>query len=162
MTPFPADLHVSNLLIIFLTRSSEKNHLLLPLIRHGPHWKRRVQQFFCFCVCIHYRGNVSTKPLSSNDRGIFTEPSRYLATIVGYTYRHTDWWEGFFNKAVEMSSGAVTYVPSFIKIGSGVQKLIGGYTDTHTQTATWSYKSTLFFQNKEVQVQVLICLATGP
>jgi hypothetical protein len=30
-----------------------------------------------------------------------------------------------------MGSGAVIYVPSFIKIGSGVQKLIGG--DTHGQ-----------------------------
>jgi hypothetical protein len=35
-----------------------------------------------------------------------------------------------------MGSGAVIYVPSFIKIGSGVQKLIGGYTDTHTHTHT--------------------------
>jgi hypothetical protein len=32
-----------------------------------------------------------------------------------------------------MGSGAVIYVPSFIQIGSGVQKLIGGYTDTHRQ-----------------------------
>jgi hypothetical protein len=33
-----------------------------------------------------------------------------------------------------MSSGGVIYVPSFIKIGSEVQKLItGGYTDTHRQ-----------------------------
>jgi hypothetical protein len=33
-----------------------------------------------------------------------------------------------------MGSGGVIYVPGFIKIGSGVQKLIGGggYTDTHT------------------------------
>jgi hypothetical protein len=30
-----------------------------------------------------------------------------------------------------MVSGAVIYVPSFIKIGSGVQKLIGGYTDSN-------------------------------
>jgi hypothetical protein len=37
-----------------------------------------------------------------------------------------------------MGSGAVIYVPSFIKIGSGVQKFMGGggYTDTHTRTAT--------------------------
>jgi hypothetical protein len=28
--------------------------------------------------------------------------------------------------AVEMGSGAVIYIPSFIKIGSGIQKLIGG------------------------------------
>jgi hypothetical protein len=29
------------------------------------------------------RGFYRTEPLPSNDRG--------------YTYRHTDWWEGFFN-----------------------------------------------------------------
>jgi hypothetical protein len=34
-----------------------------------------------------------------------------------------------------MGSGAVIYVPSFIKIGSGVQKLMwGGDTQTHTHT----------------------------
>jgi hypothetical protein len=33
-----------------------------------------------------------------------------------------------------MGSGVLIYVPSFIKIGSGVQKLIGGgYTHTHGQ-----------------------------
>jgi hypothetical protein len=32
-----------------------------------------------------------------------------------------------------MGSGAVIYVPSFIRIGSGIQKLIRG--DTQTQTA---------------------------
>jgi hypothetical protein len=48
--------------------------LLLSLIRHGPHWKRRVQQFFSCCGCIRHGGNVSTGSLPSNDRGIFTEP----------------------------------------------------------------------------------------
>jgi hypothetical protein len=115
---------------------------LLSLTRHRPHWKRRVQQFFYCCRCIRYRGNVSTEPLPIKDRGIFTEPSRYLATIGGYTYRHTDWWEGLFNYAVEMGSGAVIYIPSFIEIGSGVQKLIG-WIHRHTQTATWSHKPTL-------------------
>jgi hypothetical protein len=32
--------------------------------------------------------------------------------------------------AVGMGSGAVIYIPSFIKTGSAIQKLIGG--DTHT------------------------------
>jgi hypothetical protein len=41
-----------------------------PFIRHGPHIKRRLQQFFYCCVCIRWRGNVSTEPLSSNDKGI--------------------------------------------------------------------------------------------
>jgi hypothetical protein len=45
-----------------------------PLIRHGPHWKRRVQQFFYCCVCICYRGNGYTEPLPSSDRGIYTTP----------------------------------------------------------------------------------------
>jgi hypothetical protein len=31
------------------------------LIRHGPHWKLRVQQFFYCCLCICYLGNVSTE-----------------------------------------------------------------------------------------------------
>jgi hypothetical protein len=36
--------------------------------------------------------------------------------------------------AVEMGSGAVIYVPSFIKIGSGVQKSIRGiHRHTHGQ-----------------------------
>jgi hypothetical protein len=40
----------------------------------------------------------------------------------------------FFNYTAEMGSGAVIYLPSFIKIGSGVQKLIGGiHRHTHSQ-----------------------------
>jgi hypothetical protein len=50
----------------------------------------------------------------------------------GYTYRHTDWWEGFMQYAVEMGSGAMIYIPSFIQIGSGIQKMMEGYTDTQT------------------------------
>jgi hypothetical protein len=34
-----------------------------------------------------------------------------------------------------MGSGVVTHVSSFIKIGSGVQKLIWGDKKAHTQTA---------------------------
>jgi hypothetical protein len=37
---------------------------------------------------------------------------------------------GFMNYAIKMGSGAMTYIPNFIKIGSGIQKLIG---HTHTQ-----------------------------
>jgi hypothetical protein len=37
---------------------------------------------------------------------------------MGYTYRHTDWCEGFMKYAVEMGSGVMIYIPSFIKIGS--------------------------------------------
>jgi hypothetical protein len=36
------------------------------------------------------------------------------------------------NYAVEVGSGAVIYIPSFIKIGSGIQKLLGRYADPQT------------------------------
>jgi hypothetical protein len=49
--------------------------------------------------------------------------------------------------ATEMSSGAVTYAPSCMKIGSVFKKLIGEYTDG--QTAWRSHKPTSPFQNKE-------------
>jgi hypothetical protein len=47
--------------------------------------------------------------------------------------------------ATEMGSGAMTYeyIPSFIKIGSGIQKLTGVYTDT--QTGWRSHKPTFIF-----------------
>jgi hypothetical protein len=32
--------------------------------------------------------------------------------------------------AVQMDSGAMIYLPSFIKVGSGIQKFIRGYTDS--------------------------------
>jgi hypothetical protein len=34
--------------------------------------------------------------------------------------------------AVEMGSGAIIHIPSFIKIDSDIQKLIGGFKDTQT------------------------------
>jgi hypothetical protein len=47
----------------------------------------------------------------------------------------------------------VIYVPSFIKIGSGVQKLMGGDTQTHTQKR--DLKCLLyFFQNKESKLKM--------
>jgi hypothetical protein len=48
--------------------------------------------------------------------------------------------------AFEMGSGAMIYIPSFRKIGSGFQKLIGGggYTDRHTDRMG-SHKPTFIF-----------------
>jgi hypothetical protein len=51
--------------------------------------------------------------------------------------------------AAEMGSGAMIYVPSFMKTGSGVQKLIrGGFTDT--QTAWRSHEPLGFFNTRKV------------
>jgi hypothetical protein len=95
------------------------------LIRHGPHRKRFLQQFF-HSVCIRCRCNVFTKPLPSNDKG------------------DTDKWEGFMKYAVEMGSGAIIYIPSFIKISSIIRRLIGEeiHRRRDTQKAWWSHKPT--------------------
>jgi hypothetical protein len=53
-----------------------------------------------------------------------------LATI-GDT--HTDGWEGFMNCVTEMGSGVMIYIPSLIKIGSDVQRLLDG-GDAHTDS----------------------------
>jgi hypothetical protein len=51
-----------------------------------------------------------------------------LASLVGII---------FFNYAVEIGSGALIYLPSFVKIGSGIHKLIvgGGGEYKYAQTA---------------------------
>jgi hypothetical protein len=46
---------------------------------------------------------------------------------------------------VEMGSGAMIYVPIFIKIGSGIQKLMGGIHRQHGNRISLF----VFFQNKE-------------
>jgi hypothetical protein len=49
----------------------------------------------------------------------------------GYTYVHTDYWEGFMKYAVEIDSGVMLYIPYFIEINSSIKKLMGGAnTDT--------------------------------
>jgi hypothetical protein len=52
-----------------------------------------------------------------------------------------------------MGSGAVIYVPSYIKIGSGVQKLMEGYADTYTHGQQRDLIS-LLFQNKESKLKI--------
>jgi hypothetical protein len=39
---------------------------------------------------------------------------------------------GILMHGIEMSSDAVIYIPGFIEIGSGIQKLLGKFTNTQT------------------------------
>jgi hypothetical protein len=41
--------------------------------------------------------------------------------------------------AVEMGSRVMIYIPSFVKIGSAVQKLMVGYTQTHNMGIAEAY-----------------------
>jgi hypothetical protein len=43
-------------------------------------------------------------------------------------------WGEFMKCAVEMGSCATIYIPSFVKIGSGIQKLVGEGIHTHTDS----------------------------
>jgi hypothetical protein len=59
-------------------------------------------------------------------------PTSSIATIRGYTYAQAGCREEFIKYAIEVSAAAVIYTSNFIKFGSGIQKLIGGCTDTQT------------------------------
>jgi hypothetical protein len=51
--------------------------------------------------------------------------------------------------AVEMGSDVMIYIPSFIKIGSGIQKLMGArdiHADRHTDSKVISYAYYYFFK----------------
>jgi hypothetical protein len=62
------------------------------------------------------------------------------------------------NYVVEIGTDALTYIPSFIKIVSGIQKLISGiYIQTHTQSKVISQAYIYFFQNNESRLK-LRCL----
>jgi hypothetical protein len=54
--------------------------------------------------------------------------------------------EGFIKYAVEMGSGAMIQIPRFLKIGSGIQKLIGRiYNREHSDFISLL----LFFQTRK-------------
>jgi hypothetical protein len=49
--------------------------------------------------------------------------------------------------AIEMGSGVMIYIPSLIKIGSGIQKLTGWDIQTHRQQGD-NISVHVFFQNE--------------
>jgi hypothetical protein len=63
-------------------------------------------------MCILCYSNVFTKPLPINDRGMHITD--------------TGKWVGFMKYTVETDLGAMIYIPSFIQICSGIQKLKKG------------------------------------
>jgi hypothetical protein len=126
-----------------------KTNRILSLIRDGPHWKRRVQQYFYCCVCIRYRGNdrgIFTKPLSSDDR--VSLPSRCLATIGGFLLSRCLPTTGRFlpSRCLATIDGLLLsrcLATIWGILPSRCLATIGGYTDTHTHTdgnvISWAY-----------------------
>jgi hypothetical protein len=115
----------TKIIFVFNNKFWEEIIAHFPLILHGPHRERRIQQFSNYYVC-----KSLTYPLLSNGGthiGTQTE-ERYLWSTPSY-----------------IGSGAITRIPSFIKIGSGIQRLMGRFTGTQTtQTEWWSHKPALF------------------
>jgi hypothetical protein len=70
-----------------------------------------------------------TETLPSNERRNRTYLIFAWEGQEGYTYRRTDRCEGFRKLAFEMDSGGMIYLPSFMKKSSGIQKLIGAFTE---------------------------------
>jgi hypothetical protein len=61
---------------------------------------------------------------------------------------------GIYECTVEMDSGAMLYMPSFVNTGSGIEKLVGvGYTDTQNGQLI---SLVLFFQNKESRLKIKV------
>jgi hypothetical protein len=54
---------------------------------------------------------------------------RNCRVFIGCNKERHCWGIALVEYTFEMCSGAMIYIPSFIKIGSGIQKLIGGYKD---------------------------------
>jgi hypothetical protein len=60
----------------------------------------------------------------------------------------------FMNYVVEMGSDAMIYIPSFIKIGSGIQKLLGEMQiQTHRQQGNLR-SLLLLFQNQKSRLKL--------
>jgi hypothetical protein len=61
--------------------------------------------------------------------------------------------------AVGMGSSAMIHIPSFIKIGSGIQKLVGVEGDSQQHRQHGDCLSLLFFfQNKESRLKMEQCM----
>jgi hypothetical protein len=107
------------------TNPSERSGCWMYSKRRGPHRKRHVQQVFYCCFCIHCSGNVL--PSRSLAMIMVFLPSRCLAAIQTK-------WKVLMKYVLDIGSDAVIYIPSFIKFGSGIQKLMGGGIHVQTQT----------------------------
>jgi hypothetical protein len=55
---------------------------------------------------------------------------------------------GIYEVHIEMGSGGMMYIPSFIKTGLGIKKLLERNTHTDTQTQWWSHKPTFIFSKQ--------------
>jgi hypothetical protein len=64
--------------------------------------------------------------------------------------------------SVDIDSGVMMYIPSFIRIGSGIVKLMGGtHTNTHRQQSDFISLLSLFCKNKSRHMRSPCSLCTS-
>jgi hypothetical protein len=134
-----------------------------PLIRHGPHKKRKTSGGTRQCKIwdglrcrdIHTNFHKDWFRLSNLIGRIHTDTPSNIKVLSqkfhGLQCRYY-WWEEFMMYAVGMASCGMIYVPSLMKFGLGTQKLID--TDTHRQQGDL-ISLLLFFLNKESRLKEL-------
>jgi hypothetical protein len=112
-----------------------------PLIRHGRHRNRRVQQFLYCCVCVRCSVNVSTEPMPSNKRGIQICTHRLMGGICEGRS-----WDGLRCHDIHIN---------FHKDWFTLTKVDGKGLDSQTHRQQGELISLiLFFQNKESRLKM--------
>jgi hypothetical protein len=103
----------------------ERTHRLLSLIRHGPHWKRRVQQFSIVARVFVTAVTLLRSRCSATIGDLL--PSRYLTTIRGFLPSRclATIWRLLPSRCLATMRGVLP---------SRCVATIGGYTHTHTRT----------------------------
>jgi hypothetical protein len=136
-----------------------------PLIRSGPHRKRHMQQFFIAAeMCLISHCLVKTGEHTNTHVQQFFCCCEYSLPR-GCVYRAVpqqrgeggdpDGWAGFIKYTVQTGSSAMICIPSFIKIGSGIQTLIEG--DTHTiEGKVMSQVHFIFFKIRSLRIDAFM------
>jgi hypothetical protein len=115
----------------------EERITYFPLVRHGPHRKRRIQQFLSCCACIRCRGKVFNPAFASNDKGTHVQTHRLIGGICEVRR-----WNGLrcHDNLIRTKFHKNWFRHS--KFNSG-----------NTQLAWWLHKPTFIFENRESRLK---------
>jgi hypothetical protein len=94
---------------------------------------------------------VAVRPFHSSKRRPHFK-IRFWEELIAYF----PWYMGHIENDASNNSSIVAcvFVTAVTFLPSSCLATIGGYTDTHTKTAAWYHKPTLFFQNKERMLKI--------
>jgi hypothetical protein len=103
-----------------MKRTDQETELKILYVFYKFHINNILQQEFLekpFPAFLSYDTDRIENDVSSSSSivaAVTFTPNRCLAMRMGYTYRHTDRWEGFMKYAVGIGSGAMIYIYIYI------------------------------------------------